>query len=174
MIHYDDALPAFAALVREKLGEQAVLEHLFLRDASGRLTLVILKEVSPDILINLREQSKAILPWVDINNPVALPSDLFDDSLSDPTIGFPEWIDHVSYKGFVRVLERRVVGQDWLRAPLAPISGAPPVVVFASHKGGVGRSTALAVTAAAISREGFNILVIDLDLEAPGIGEMLL
>jgi cellulose biosynthesis protein BcsQ len=47
-------------------------------------------------------------------------------------------------------------------------------VVFASHKGGVGRSTALAVTAAALSREGYNLIVIDLDLEAPGLGEMLL
>jgi hypothetical protein len=50
----------------------------------------------------------------------------------------------------------------------------PPIVVFASHKGGVGRSTALAVSAAALSQAGYNILVVDLDLEAPGLGAMLL
>jgi len=38
----------------------------------------------------------------------------------------------------------------------------------------VGRSTALAVSAAAFSKAGFNILVVDLDLEAPGLGAMLL
>jgi hypothetical protein len=46
--------------------------------------------------------------------------------------------------------------------------------VFASLKGGVGRSTALAVTASDLARRNKNILVVDLDLEAPGVGDMLL
>jgi len=50
----------------------------------------------------------------------------------------------------------------------------PPRIVFASLKGGVGRSTALAVTASDLSRRNRNILVVDLDLEAPGLGDMLL
>jgi MinD-like ATPase involved in chromosome partitioning or flagellar assembly len=94
--------------------------------------------------------------------------------LADPSDSFPEFIDGPAFHGFVRVVERRVVGQDWLRPPAEPISGDPPIVVFASHKGGVGRSTALAVTAAALSGAGYNILVVDLDLEAPGLGSMLL
>ncbi len=174
MTHYDDALPNFAALVLELLGEEAVLDHLFLRDAAGRLTFVALKPIAPNVLAALREGAAKLAPWVDPDSPVAEPQDLFDESLSDPATGFPEWIDHPPFYGFVRVVERRIVGQDWLRSPEAPIPGAPPVVVFASHKGGVGRSTALAVSAAALSREGFNLLVIDLDLEAPGLGEMLL
>jgi hypothetical protein len=72
------------------------------------------------------------------------------------------------------LVERRLVGQDWLRAPQDPVPGLPPIVVFASHKGGVGRSTALAVSAAALSQAGLNVLVVDLDLEAPGLGSMLL
>jgi CobQ/CobB/MinD/ParA nucleotide binding domain len=54
------------------------------------------------------------------------------------------------------------------------MEGVPPIMVFTSHKGGVGRSTALGVSAAALSAEGFNVLLIDLDMEAPGLGEMLL
>jgi hypothetical protein len=41
-------------------------------------------------------------------------------------------------------------------------------------KGGVGRSTALAVSAAELASKGLNVLVVDLDLEAPGVGAMLL
>ena len=50
----------------------------------------------------------------------------------------------------------------------------PAVVVFASQKGGVGRSTALAVAAIEFAHRGKSILAIDLDLEAPGLGGMLL
>jgi MinD-like ATPase involved in chromosome partitioning or flagellar assembly len=50
----------------------------------------------------------------------------------------------------------------------------PLRIVFASLKGGVGRSTALAVVASDLAARGRNILVIDLDLEAPGLGALLL
>ena len=49
-----------------------------------------------------------------------------------------------------------------------------PRIVFASLKGGVGRSTALCVLAAHFSRHGRRVLAVDFDLEAPGIGTMLL
>ena len=62
---------------------------------------------------------------------------------------------------------------DWLEAP-APKAEGPPRLVFASLKGGVGRSTALAVVAAEQASRARNVLVVDLDLEAPGVGSMLL
>jgi hypothetical protein len=65
------------------------------------------------------------------------------------------------------------VGADWLRRP-APLASSPPRFVFASLKGGVGRSTALAVAAAALAATGMRVLAIDLDMEAPGLGAMLL
>src|ERR1019366_2104298 len=43
-----------------------------------------------------------------------------------------------------------------------------------SVKGGVGRSTALAITSADLAARGCNVLVLDLDLEAPGLGALLL
>jgi cellulose biosynthesis protein BcsQ len=73
----------------------------------------------------------------------------------------------------IRYIDRRVVGADWLRAP-APVHRKPPRFVFASLKGGVGRSTGLSIVAAEQARQGRNVLVVDLDLEAPGIGSMLL
>lgn|GEM_PF-757391 len=44
----------------------------------------------------------------------------------------------------------------------------PAIVVFFSHKGGLGRSTALAATAVHLARAGQACAVVDLDLEAPG------
>ena len=69
-------------------------------------------------------------------------------------------------------------GASWARiGPLAgggPLPGVPPVLAFHSIKGGVGRSTAVAVLAAHQAERGRNVLVVDLDLEAPGIGALLL
>ncbi|MBM3737745.1 MAG: ParA family protein [Acidobacteria bacterium] len=73
----------------------------------------------------------------------------------------------------VRVLERQVTGQDWLN----PNHAAPPRVpriVFYGLKGGVGRSTALAMLAYLLARNGRRVLVIDLDLESPGLSGLLL
>jgi CobQ/CobB/MinD/ParA nucleotide binding domain len=67
---------------------------------------------------------------------------------------------------------------DWLQAKAdktedgTPRKG-PPVVVFYSFKGGVGRTTALAAFAIQRAREGERVLVIDLDLDAPGAGTLL-
>jgi hypothetical protein len=174
MTRYDNALPQFAALVRTAIGEAEVLSHAFLRDAVGRLTFVLLKAISEEALEAIRHGVRDLAPWVDPEAPIATPEDLFDPALADPAASLPEFIDTQTFRGFVRLIERRVVGQDWLRPPADPVPGLPPIVVFASHKGGVGRSTALAVSAADLSRAGFNLLVVDLDLEAPGLGSMLL
>lgn len=175
MIRYDDALPLFAALIESKLGRKATLENFFLRDAIGRLTFVPVSPIDSSSEGEIRREAAKLLPYVDGEiGSIASPEDLFDSNLRDENVGLPEWIEHQAFRGFVRLVERRIVGQDWLQPPRDPIEGVPPITVFASHKGGVGRSTALAVSAAALSERGFSVLVVDLDLEAPGLGEMLL
>jgi cellulose biosynthesis protein BcsQ len=66
-----------------------------------------------------------------------------------------------------------MVGADWLR-DIAPAAKPPLRIVFSSIKGGVGRSTALCVAAAHLAAQGRRVLAIDMDLEAPGLGNMLL
>ena len=171
---YDDVLPRFAALLARVAGEDHVLDQCFLRDASGRVTLIVQMPLAEADMAALRTGAGELAPWVDPETAVAVPGDLFDCDLQDSSAGLPEWIGHAEFRGFVRVVERRIVGQDWLQPPREPIPNTPPVVVFASHKGGVGRSTALAVSAAALSARGLNVLIIDLDLEAPGLGEIML
>ncbi len=77
----------------------------------------------------------------------------------------------------LRVLERLLVGADWLRTPSARPEGSVPRLTLHGIKGGVGRSTAASVLAwrlAASGEQGKRILMIDLDLESPGIGSTLL
>ena len=47
------------------------------------------------------------------------------------------------------------------------------IVTFYSYKGGVGRSMALANVATLLSQWGYRILMVDWDLEAPGLDRIL-
>jgi len=49
----------------------------------------------------------------------------------------------------------------------------PPIIVFYSFKGGVGRTTALVSFALQRARNGERVVVIDFDLDAPGVGGIL-
>lgn len=174
-IRYDDALPRFAAIVSQVLGEEALLDHFFLRDASGRLTFVHQAEITDQQKVSILEAAKTLRPYTEDDDLVVCsPSDLLDPIFQEPQVAQFEYVRHPIFEGFVRVAERRIVGQDWLVAPRDALEAVPPIVVFGSHKGGVGRSTALSVSANALAQNGYNVLVLDFDLEAPGIGGTLL
>lgn len=74
----------------------------------------------------------------------------------------------------VRLLERWVTGGDWLRAPLPRSSSNAQRLTFFGIKGGVGRSTALVSVARHLAERGQRVLVVDLDLESPGVSASLL
>lgn len=76
----------------------------------------------------------------------------------------------------IRLLDRQIIGQEWLRAASEPGAAKPqaPRVVFYALKGGVGRSTALVMLAYRLAREGKRVLLFDFDLESPGLSGMLL
>ncbi|QKE40084.1 MAG: AAA family ATPase [Ferrovum myxofaciens] len=70
------------------------------------------------------------------------------------------------------VVDRLATAANWAR--IAPETEGVPRIVFFSIKGGVGRSTALAATAWSLAQEGKRVLVLDLDLESPGLSSALL
>ncbi|AUX71980.1 KGGVGR-motif variant AAA ATPase [Erwinia pyrifoliae] len=57
---------------------------------------------------------------------------------------------------------------------IKPVTHGARRIVFFSIKGGVGRSTAMAASAWALAQEGKKVLVLDLDLESPGLSTSLL
>ncbi|HAU4929251.1 ParA family protein [Aeromonas hydrophila] len=72
----------------------------------------------------------------------------------------------------VWVVDRLATEANWTH--IAPEARGVPRIVFFSIKGGVGRSTALAATAWHLAQEGKRVLVLDLDLESPGLSSALL
>ena len=73
----------------------------------------------------------------------------------------------------VYLVDRLVTGSDWWTVR---DSGVPPGVqrfTLFSVKGGVGRSTTAAVLARHLADNGQRVLVVDLDLESPGLSAML-
>lgn len=176
VIRFDDSLPVFAALVKRVWGPDGLAENLFLRDASGRLTFVLVAgSKTPEERYRLAAQAVDELgSYVDKDGfAVATPDELFDESRANLAGAMKISIRHQSFEGDVNLVDRRIVGADWLRAPM-PAASAPARFVFASLKGGVGRCTALCVVAADLASRGRRVLAIDMDLEAPGLGNLLL
>jgi MinD-like ATPase involved in chromosome partitioning or flagellar assembly len=168
-IRFDSSLPALASLIEQELGVSVLERAVFVRDATGYLSVVVDEELDEAALAELNKKAIAIL------GRYARSEDCIRDrnssgsqrllSMTNPTrprIGGRKLI----------VVDRRMVGADWLLPPRG--TGAIPRIAFVSIKGGVGRSTALAVMAAHMSARGLRVLAIDLDLEAPGIGTMLI
>lgn len=111
---------------------------------------------------------------------------IFRDDLSNPDLIFksPDWHLTTVPGGFdeedqaqpdlaVSVLDRQIMGQDWLN-PITEPAPHPHRIVFFGLKGGVGRSTALAMVAYGLAREGKRVLLLDFDLESPGLSGLLL
>lgn len=188
---FDDALPALIEILKEWGGESFVEQGTVLRDATGRLSFFAAdrppvpvpaeagapasverapgdEESYPDPLGRLIIERLGAYARED--RPVVYPS----DDGSSPILTSPERIPVKVGEQFCYLVDRRIVGTGWLAEPVTATTFGPPRVVFASLKGGVGRSTALTVTAADLARRGRNVLVIDLDLEAPGLGHLLL
>ena len=74
----------------------------------------------------------------------------------------------------IYLVDRLVTGQAWgtVRAPES-LEGAARYTLF-SVKGGVGRSTTAAVLAWYLANKGADVLVVDLDLESPGLSSAML
>jgi hypothetical protein len=168
---FDDSLPLLVNAVREALGEDALSAGVVLRDSTGKLSFVAPSPSPADgQRANAEEVARRAL------GPYARPGGVLifkDDPGAGPILAEPSRFPIRVGDSFCLVVDRRIVGSGWLERPKELLTG-PPRVVFASVKGGVGRSTALAVAAADLSRRNSNVLVVDLDFEAPGLGDLLL
>jgi MinD-like ATPase involved in chromosome partitioning or flagellar assembly len=169
-IHFDDALPSLASVIRAELGKAELEGGVILRDTTGRLAFFARNELAAETIARVSHRiGEALGVFAREDRCVVNPSDFGSQSiLTDETQFVVE-----SSGDRLRLVDRRLSGVDWLRQP-SVVAPPPPRFVFASVKGGVGRSTALAVIAAHRARKGGRVLAIDLDMEAPGIGAMLL
>jgi hypothetical protein len=169
-IRFDDSLPIFVGIIAVELGSAALAEGVVLRDAVGRLAFFSASELDGGAASRVQDRvTQELGPYARIDRSLA---GLGDYGVS-PVLEDPTSVRMTVAGHRIRLVDRRLVGGDWLRAP-APAPPPPPRLVFASLKGGVGRSTAISVTAAELASKGRRVLVVDLDMEAPGLGAVLL
>ncbi|PJB96563.1 MAG: hypothetical protein CO080_02735 [Nitrospirae bacterium CG_4_9_14_0_8_um_filter_70_14] len=171
MVRFDEALDVALEAIRAQLGGRTS-SITFVRDVAGQLTAVLPDDALEGADWEALGQSldEKLGPYSSGPQRVLLrESDLIskEDVLESPDrVPVPDAED-------TWLVDRLLTNQDWLRKPRLVRSPLPLAVAF-SLKGGVGRSTAVAALAWHLARQGKKVLAIDLDLEAPGLGSLLL
>lgn len=169
--NFDEALIIAASTVFETFGLEELQAGVLVRDTVGRIKfvasfseddVVFRGDISSLLCKRLGPYARADGVVMYSDEPGARKLLTSNDRLLIKESDLAFWL-----------IDRRIVGNAWLETPVSAVA-APPRVVFASLKGGVGRSTALTVTASDLAASGNNVLVVDLDLEAPGLGDLLL
>ena len=181
-IRFHDALRR-AALALQDPRVPADRPVRIIRDIYGRLRFAV-DCAAADFPLEARQYLEATQHSL---SPYATGEDLlFQESFSFPdrVFGSSDWHRTIVPLGVneddeplgeteVMLLDRQVTGQDWLR-PTEEAKGHPHRVVFFGLKGGVGRSTALCMTAWGLARAGKRVLLVDFDLESPGLSGLVL
>jgi hypothetical protein len=173
MITFDQILPIVTAVLNAHRELISNLEWLLInRDLTGRVRLIL-----PDSIATIDLSSGQLGTLAESVSeklrPHAYPAEttiLYESSQEVVCQG----AKCIRLDGFSNVwlVDRLATEGDW--AAIAPETEGPRRIVFFSIKGGVGRSTALAATAWALAEAGKRVLVLDLDLESPGLSSSLL
>lgn len=173
MSTFDQILPNVSGILRSHASVLPTIGRIIVnRDLNGRVRLVVhdsaySNEVAKRELDCIAQELHERLGChaYPAENAVLYESDM-DFIIADTQIFLLEDFD------CVYVIDRLASEGNW--TSIAPESTGVPRVVFFSIKGGVGRSTALAASAWALAQSGKRVLVLDLDLESPGLSSGLL
>lgn len=172
---FDDALPRALAHVRDAFAGIDIAKVRFIRDMNGRVHVVLPDAADQAEVMAVRPHLADALGAYSPGADTGLMR--VSETLSGATLMEEPCLVLDIDGTLIRLIERRVVGQDWALAPEMPsatMAGHPPRVAFFSLKGGVGRSTALFLWGRELAAAGKRVLLLDLDLEAPGLGAHLL
>lgn len=181
LVHVDEARSTALEVMRSFLGGHPEVERaVVLDDLFGRIRIIIWptakisKGAVCDELNSQLNQACAQLWTGDIWFAGA------SSASEDKHIHDTAWAEgfRVDSSDRLRLNDRHRSRTAWFLPtdqvrPQWPLSEGPPVIVFHSFKGGVGRTTALSAYAIARARRGERVAVIDVDLDAPGVGLLL-
>lgn len=173
MIRFDHALPMVARILAGHVWPEGTGKPLVIRDTRGRISIALKwgqddhRAVTDSLRADLSSLGAFAAPAPILFAPEFFAPDLIfnDSSITE--------FRSVESDESIRLLDRMITGQDWLLTAEADFAGAPRLA-FYGLKGGVGRSTALAILAFDLARRGKRVLVMDLDWESPGLSGLLL
>ena len=180
MTSFDRILPALAQVMAARWNDLEPLLPIFVnRDLNGRVRLFLDATLEPteegEQWRKLQDLANAV--HANLSPHVGEPGKILDfkDSLLDliktsTTYPLSDQLGNILPN--VYVVDRLAQEATW--ETISSAISTVPRVVFYSIKGGVGRSTALAACAWALAESGQRVLVLDLDLESPGLSTSLL
>jgi len=132
------------------------------RNVFSRFAIYI---VSPQNLDTIKDniQKKEFGKWIDTIQIITKENDFFIYNDLEKT-------SSVTEKENVFFSERHIENTNWFIQDTFKLNA--PVISFYSFKGGVGRTTATILTAMLLARQGKKVLLVDFDLEAPGLASV--
>lgn len=176
-LHLDEARTNLIASIRERFEELKLEQILIIEDAFGRFSLGCWGERSAES--SLQKCLDTIAPfgaslfW----SPTSAEFDPLELSRSWDEASVLKDGEGELVEGIRLIVRHRMLPawQQCREEPLWPTGpgSACPIVAFYSFKGGMGRTTALAAFAIHRARLGERVVVVDLDLDAPGLGSVL-
>lgn len=182
-IHFHDALRLAASALSAKAMADG-RDIRIIRDVYGRIRFAINEDaenVAPGVAEALMAVQVSLGPYaspsgIAFRDSFTFPDDVFNDSgwhKISLEAGTDEDGTPLGSDIQFMLLDRQITGQDWLKFSNSS-ADHPHRVVFFGLKGGVGRSTALCMTAWGLAREGKRVLLVDFDLESPGLSGLIL
>lgn len=173
MITFDQILPLVSETLNEHENTIAELQWMLInRDLVGRVRLVVPEwvESSDKVRKGIEDIYQKLSVRLDSHAYSESTGVLYEVDLNDACIGTSRYL--FSNFSNVYVADRLATESQW--ETISEVSLSVPRIVFFSIKGGVGRSTALAASAWWLARQGKRVLIMDLDLESPGLSSALL
>lgn len=174
-LHFDEAKKAAIRTVAEWLGSVDDLERaLLVRDLFGRFRMAIWISGSADVDRLGQSLAERCGSWWSGEIEIMGETDEVTRNLYNDTAAQAR---PVADDARFLILDRHRTRTGWFideDQPLWTVTEMePPIVVFYSFKGGLGRSTSLAAFAIQRARAGERVCVLDLDLDSPGVGRLL-
>ena len=178
--HLDEARDRLLTGLKGGWKKLNVKRILIIEDAFGRFSLGVWGPQSS--MNSLKKIMMGIAPFDSgsIFSPPVSPGD-FDplelESSWEEALSIVE-DDEVEWDERLRITVRHRMLPAWQRITKEPLwrldgDGICPVVAFYSFKGGMGRTTALSLFAVSRALQNEHVVVVDLDLDAPGLGSIL-
>ncbi len=173
MTTFDQILPAASEMLKVHWALVQKLSWLVInRDLNGRVRFIVPDEIKADDAQRVQVDAlyQALATRIAPHAYLVEAGILYEASRDEVCSGAASY----PLEGFdnVWLADRLATEGNW--ANIAPETQGTPRIVFFSIKGGVGRSTALAATAWHLAQAGKRVLVLDLDLESPGLSSALL
>lgn len=175
-----DAVPRVLTEIAQELADTLAPagEILAIRDLWGRVRFIVRERPAPAApLVSALDHLAAVAakrlgPRAYAAEDAVLYA---DESFADIE---PLWVEPgiaIGSPGIVfRLIDRQITGQSWATVSEQDAARASHRIAMYSLKGGVGRSTTTAMAAWHLARLGRSVLVLDLDLESPGLSASLL